>query len=116
MAKTLIENLFVAIRADSKGLDSDLKGVLGKFKKLENVGKNLSLKLSLPIVALSGVVLKMAGDFESAMNSVAAIRALSVRGFLIVNMVSFMSRSVVLSCFRAGFGFQRAPFRRWFRC
>lgn len=69
---TVIENLFVAIRADSKGLDKDLKGVLGKFKKLENVGKNLSFKLSLPIVALSGVILKMAGDFESAMNTVAA--------------------------------------------
>ncbi len=69
---TVIENLFVAIRADSKGLDSDLKGVLGKFKKLEDVGKNLSRKISLPILALSGIVLKMAGDFESAMNTVAA--------------------------------------------
>ena len=78
---TVIENLFVAIRADSKGLDSDLKGVLGKFKKLEDVGKNLSLKLSLPIVALSGVVLKMAGDFESAMNSVAAKSGATGREF-----------------------------------
>lgn len=42
-------------------------------KRAQALGQNMSLRITAPIVALGGAVLKMAGDFEAAMNRVQAI-------------------------------------------
>lgn len=41
-------------------------------QKMASIGQSLSLKITLPVLAASAGVLKMAGDFESAMNRVEA--------------------------------------------
>lgn len=44
---------------------------LGGFsKRLTNVGKDLSLKLTLPIAAAGGAAIKLASDFEESLNKV----------------------------------------------
>ena len=42
-------------------------------KSMTNLGKSLSLKVTAPITAFGGLALRTAGNFEQAMNSVAAI-------------------------------------------
>lgn len=41
-------------------------------QRIERVGKSLSVGVTLPLVAIGGASLRMASDFESAMNKVAA--------------------------------------------
>ena len=43
------------------------------FKKIGDVGKDLTTKLTLPIALLGGGILKIAGDYEAGMNTVKAL-------------------------------------------
>jgi TP901 family phage tail tape measure protein len=42
-------------------------------KKMESVGKNLSMKVTAPLMALGGVAVKVGSDFEAGMSEVQAI-------------------------------------------
>ena len=84
---TLTKELKVKISADANGLKGALNGIsndiskVGKdfegLKKLgegvSNIGKKLTMGLTLPIVGMGTASAKTAMDFESAMNEVSAI-------------------------------------------
>lgn len=60
---------------DSKGFrdaTSSISDLTKLGERLTNFGKDWSLHVTAPIVAAGGLALKMAGDFESAMNQVQA--------------------------------------------
>lgn len=57
--------------ADSVSKFSDRFAKLGK--SMRNVGSNFSTYVTAPIVGFGGAALKVAGDFELAMNNVAAV-------------------------------------------
>lgn len=76
----MAENLGEAIlrlATDSRDLKKGLKNarelVKDHAQDLTNVGKDLSAKVSLPIIAFGGFAIKASGDFELAMNTVAAV-------------------------------------------
>ena len=83
----LTKELKVRITADANGLKGALNGIsndiskVGKdfegLKKLgegvSNIGKKLTMGLTLPIVGMGTASVKTAMDFESAMNEVSAI-------------------------------------------
>lgn len=68
----------IKVGVDTKGFESGLKGVTNKMntfaqnigQKMTAVGKQLSLKLTAPLVALGVGAFKMAGDFDLAMRQV----------------------------------------------
>lgn len=83
MASSIIGQLRVILGIDTaqfdKGLGDSQKSMIKagrNFERLgqrvEGIGKSMSVALSLPLTAIAGGALKMASDFESAMNRVEA--------------------------------------------
>ncbi|WP_404713198.1 phage tail tape measure protein [Sphingomonas sp. MMS24-J13] len=83
MASSIIGQLRVILGLDTaqfeKGLDDSQKMMLKAGRsyeqigqRIQNVGKSLSVGLTLPLVAIGGAALKMAADFETGMNRVQA--------------------------------------------
>ncbi|MBO9377671.1 phage tail tape measure protein [Sphingomonas histidinilytica] len=83
MASSIIGQLRVILGIDTaqfdKGLDESQRSMIKagrNFERLgqrvENIGKSMSVALTLPLTAIGGGALKMASDFESAMNRVEA--------------------------------------------
>ncbi len=66
--------LRVILQADTSKFTNSLnkanKQMVNFGKKLTSVGKDLSLKLSLPIAAAGGAAIKLASDFEESLNKV----------------------------------------------
>ncbi len=68
----------IKVGLDKKGFESGLKGVNGKMdsfaknmgQKMSAVGKQMSMKVTAPLVALGIGAFKMAGDFDLAMRQV----------------------------------------------
>lgn len=79
-----LQELIVKIGADTDGLDKIEQG-LGKVRdtgsKMTDVGKNLTMGLTTPIVGMGAAVLKTAGDFEAGMNGVRAVTGASGQDF-----------------------------------
>lgn len=71
-----LQELIVKIGADTDGLDKIEKG-LGKVRdtgsKMTDVGKNLTVGVTTPIVGMGAAILTTAGNFESSMNDVRAV-------------------------------------------
>lgn len=69
--------LEVQIGANVTELKSKLKSVESTFKslgaKLNNIGKTMTTRVTLPIVGMGVAMIKTAGDFEQSMNKVSAI-------------------------------------------
>lgn len=69
--------LEVQIGANVSELKSKLKSVESTFKtlgnKLNNIGKTMTTRVTLPIVGMGVAMIKTAGDFEQSMNKVSAI-------------------------------------------
>lgn len=67
-------SLLVRLLGDASSLNSSLTESQKKLKafgdKMKKVGKDLSLKLTLPIVAAGGAAIKFASDFDESMNKV----------------------------------------------
>ena len=65
------------MRGQFKHLRKDIDGTQAKFKKFGTsamaVGKQMSMKMTLPIVAAGGAALKMASDFESSMTKIQSL-------------------------------------------
>ncbi|QTH22002.1 phage tail tape measure protein [Rhizorhabdus wittichii] len=83
MASSIIGQLRVILGIDTaqfdKGLDESQRSMIKagrNFERLgqrvEGIGKSMSIALTLPLTAIGGGALKMAADFESAMNRVEA--------------------------------------------
>lgn len=71
-----LQELTVKIGADTDGLDKIEQG-LGKVRdtgsKMTDVGKNLTMGVTTPIVGMGAAILTTAGNFESSMNDVRAV-------------------------------------------
>ena len=71
-----LQELIVKIGADTDGLDKIEKG-MSKVRdtggKMTDVGKNLTMGLTTPIVGAGAAILTTAGNFESSMNDVRAV-------------------------------------------
>lgn len=71
-----LQELIVKIGADTDGLDKIEQG-LGKVRdtgsRMTDVGKNLTMGLTTPIVGAGAAILTTAGNFESSMNDVRAV-------------------------------------------
>lgn len=69
--------LEVQIGANVTELKSKLKSVESTFKalgnKLNNIGKTMTTRVTLPIMGMGVAMIKTAGDFEQSMNKVSAI-------------------------------------------
>jgi len=67
-------SLVVQIKANLKDFDRALDQAVSRAQKAANgmrdVGKSLSIGLTLPIVAAGGAAIKMASDFEESANKV----------------------------------------------
>lgn len=68
------QNLKVNITGDSTKLNNALSSASSKISafgsKMQSVGKTLSTRLTLPLVAAGGAAIKFASDFEESMNKV----------------------------------------------
>lgn len=69
--------LLVKIGADLKSFDKELNRAMydikGLTNKLQDVGKTLTMSVTVPLTALAGISVKTAADFDSSMNKVSAI-------------------------------------------
>ncbi|GAH70037.1 unnamed protein product, partial [marine sediment metagenome] len=65
-----IGKLYAIIGADTSQFDKKMKG-LGK--RLSAVGKKLTMRLTLPLIALAGAAVKAGADFEYAMRNAWAV-------------------------------------------
>lgn len=63
---TIIDRLFVQIRADSKGLDSDLSGMLGKFGAFATSASGLAAGVGLAVAAIGAAAFSAAKEFDAA--------------------------------------------------
>lgn len=88
--------LRVNLIGDASSLDRSLKIASARLdtfgKKISDVGKDLSLKLTLPIVAAGGAAIKMASDMEESQNKVRVAfgdSARSVEAFAKTTLDSF---------------------------
>ena len=67
-------NLKLNITGDSSKLKSALSSASAKMQsfgsKMQNVGKQMSTRLTLPLVAAGGAAIKFASDFQESMNKV----------------------------------------------
>ena len=83
---TEIAKLFARIGADTTGLAGGLKASEGMMMatatKMNAIGKGLTMGLTLPIIAVGGVALKMASDFDQSMRNVNSVLLLSEDEFL----------------------------------
>ena len=71
------QELKVNISGDSSKLNSALSSASSKLsafgKKMQNVGKSMTTKLTLPLVAVGAASVKMAFDFDKSMTSITAL-------------------------------------------
>jgi len=76
-AKDRVSTTVDRMRGQFKHLRKDVDGTQAKFKKLgasaSAMGKQMSMKMTLPIVAAGGAALKMASDFESSMTKIQSL-------------------------------------------
>lgn len=70
------------IGADTTQLDKSLKSI---GDKMEKVGKNLTMKLTLPLVAFGAMAIKTAADFSKAMAKVNAVTGATEEQFAALN-------------------------------
>ena len=67
-------NLKINITGDSSKLKNALSSASSRLQsfgsKMQNVGKQMSVRLTLPIVAAGGAAIKFASDFQESMNKV----------------------------------------------
>ena len=77
MASAVIGALRVMLSLDSAAFEEGMKNLRGTLatagKSMQRVGRQMSTYVTAPIVAFGGLTLKAAGDFEKAMNQVAAV-------------------------------------------
>lgn len=84
MAQAVIGALRVDLGIDTAAFDRGLEQAQGRLnnigksmedvgKRMQGVGKRMSTWVTAPIVGIGAASLKMAGDFEQAMNEVAAL-------------------------------------------
>src|SRR5690625_129593 len=84
MAQAVIGALRVDLGIDTAAFDRGLEQAQGRLnnigksmenvgKRMQGVGKRMSTWVTAPIVGIGAASLKMAGDFEMAMNQVAAL-------------------------------------------
>ncbi len=75
--KAAVENALKEIDAQAEGLSGRLEKVGSVFgaagKKMTDVGKSMSLKVTAPIAAIGAIAAKTGMDFDAAMSEVAAI-------------------------------------------
>jgi TP901 family phage tail tape measure protein len=68
------QRLRFLITGDAKGLTQSLNTASGKLqafgKKVTDVGRNLSTKLTLPLALAGGAAIKMAADFDKSMTQI----------------------------------------------
>ena len=92
MASSIIGQLRVILGLDTAAFDKGLSDAeremsrstrkLEKFgQRVENIGKSISVGVTLPILAVGGAALGMAAKFESSMNRVQAATQASTRQF-----------------------------------
>ena len=71
------QNLKINITGDSSKLKNALSSASSKLSsfgsKMQSVGKSLSTRLTLPLVAAGGAATKMAFDFDKSMTSIQAL-------------------------------------------
>jgi len=76
-AKDGVTGTINRMRGQFKTLRKDIDGTSAKFKKLGDsamaVGKQMSMRMTLPIVAAGGASIKMASDFESSMTKIQSL-------------------------------------------
>ncbi len=76
-AKDGVTSTVNRMRGQFKHLRKDIDGTSAKFKafgsKATAMGKQMSMKMTLPIVAAGGAALKMASDFESSMTKIQSL-------------------------------------------
>lgn len=81
MANFNLGTLNYTIGADLSQLERDLdrasKKMQGIGRSMSRVGRTLTRNVTLPVVAMGGAALKTAGDFEEAMNKVAALAGIA---------------------------------------
>jgi len=67
----------IKVRGDTRGAEDAADRLQGRFQKLgdsmKSVGRTMSTRVTLPILALGAVALKVGGDFEQGMNQVRAV-------------------------------------------
>lgn len=75
------QDLRVNITGNSSGLSNALTSASSKLEafgsKMQSVGKNLSTRLTLPLVAAGAAAVKMAFDFDKSMTSIQALVGVS---------------------------------------
>ena len=75
------QNLKINITGDSSKLKNALSSASSKLSsfgsKMQSVGKSLSTRLTLPLVAVGGAATKMAFDFDKSMTSIQALVGVS---------------------------------------
>ena len=76
-AKDGVTGTINRMRGQFKHLRKDIDGTSAKFKQLGSsamaVGKQMSMKMTLPLVAAGGAAFKMASDFESSMTKIQSL-------------------------------------------
>lgn len=77
MSTVSISRMAIDLLVNSQGLEKEFKQALKpiqKFsKQLTAIGKDMSLKVTAPVLGIGSAILKSAGDFEAGMNRVQAI-------------------------------------------
>lgn len=80
-----IGDAVLMIGADTSKLDKSLKSI---GQKMSQVGKNLTLKLTAPLVAFGGLALKTAADYSKAMAKVNAVTGATTEQFAELNNIA----------------------------
>ncbi len=92
---TSIGRLFAIIGADTSEWDRKMKGLSQSAGKL---GKSLTMKLTLPILAIGGAAVKMGADFEQAMVNAKAVSGATAEEFVMMEQVARdMGKATVFS-------------------
>lgn len=77
MASAVIGALRVNLGIDTAAFSDGLKNLRGSLskagKQMQNVGRQMSTYVTAPLAGFGALTLKVAGDFEKAMNQVAAV-------------------------------------------
>jgi hypothetical protein len=77
MAAGILATLKVMLTGDTSQLTKDMEAAGKKVEafgdKLTGVGKNLSMRLTLPLIIAGGAAVKMASDFEESLNKVKVV-------------------------------------------
>lgn len=81
----------ITLGLDKKPFEQGLQGVTNKFTsftknmgtKMSSFGKQMSMKLTLPLIALGTAAFKMAGDFDTSMRKVNVMLKASAEDFAV---------------------------------